>query len=203
MIGHFLPIMLYFVLLAIESSTSLTLPKKNNGLHALTKLGGTVKDVLSRDPDFSIFNSMVEAVSEVNELISSDKIDQGYNMMTIFAPSNSAFSKLDKTVMSKLTRKDNLPILKKMVRFHFIEDILTKDDIEQRSSIDTLALLPVTVKLERSGVLGSGSVAGFKISDASILRADISCSNGIIHEVDSIISPYLLFRYLVGNFPSL
>ena len=165
-------------------------------------LSATVKDTLSADPNYSIFLSMVEAVDDLNKLIGDDKIEAGFNLMTVFAPNNAAFSKLDKDIMIKLGRKDNLPILKKIVRFHFVEDILSKDEIEQRKSIDTLALLPVSVKPITSGLLGTGSIKGFKINEAAITKPDISCSNGIIHEVDSILSPYLLFRYLVGAFPT-
>lgn len=166
-----------------------------------TSLPATVKEALAADPNLSIFNSMVEAVPELGNLIKSDKIDQGFNMMTVFVPTNAAFSKLDKDIMVKLARKDNLPILKKMVRFHFVEDILTKEDLEARTSIDTLALLPVSIKPVRSGLLGAGEVSGFKINEASITRPDVSCSNGIIHEIDYILSPFVLFRYLVGAYP--
>ena len=68
--------------------------------------------------------------------------------------------------------------------------------------VDTLALLPISIKPERSGLLGTGDIVGFKINEAKIVKPDISCSNGIIHGVDSLVSPFLLFRYLVGAFPT-
>ena len=198
--------MLQGLLLTIRPSSSfiLTIPtvKYTSSISRSIFLPATAKETMAADPNFSIFNSMVEAVPELNDLIKSDKIDQGFNMMTVFAPSNAAFAKLDKDIMSKLARKDNLAILKKMVRFHFVEDILTKEDVGQRSSLDTLALIPVSIKTVRGGPLGTGDVTGFKINEASITRADISCSNGIIHEVDFILSPFILFRYLVGPFPT-
>ena len=88
-----------------------------------------------------------------------DSIDTGFNMLTVLAPTNAAFAKLDKDVRSKLIRKgfiyiqtcapsntsclgaltffvllfshcaDNLPILRKLIRFHFVEDILSESEV--------------------------------------------------------------------------
>jgi len=131
----------------------------------------------------------------LSDVIANDKLEAGQH--TLFVPSNAAFKKLDKDVMIKLGRKDNLPILRKVVRFHFSEELLSKEEVGQKKVLDTLALIPVTIRPFGSGLLGSGPATGYTIAEASITRADIACSNGIIHEVDSLISPVLLFRYLV------
>lgn len=167
-------------------------------------LCNTVKEALMNDPDFEVFSRLLKQANleDVESSIADDSIDTGFNMLTVLAPTNEAFAKLDKDIRAKLIRKDNLPILRKLIRFHFVEDILSKAEVGELPQIDTLALLPVSIKPERSGLLGSGDIIGFKINEARIVKPDISCSNGIIHGVDSLVSPYLLFRYLVGAFPT-
>ena len=164
-----------------------------------TSLSATVKETLLKDPRFSIFASMIPAVADINAAIGDPKVGAGFNFLTVLAPSNEAFQKLDNGILKKLASVDNLAILRKMIRFHFIEDILTSEEIYQRPSIDTLALISVSIKPQYGGMLGTGPVTGFKIAEAKITRPDISCENGIIHEVDTLVSPFILFRYLVAK----
>ena len=42
--------------------------------------------------------------------------------------------------------------------------------IGELPQIDTLALLPVSIKPERSGLLGTGDIVGFKINEAKIVK---------------------------------
>lgn len=159
------------------------------------QLAATIREQLEKDPNFSTFASLLQALPELNEIIANDMLEAGQH--TLFAPSNSAFKKLDKDVIIKLGRKDNLPILRKVVRFHFSEELLSKEEVGQKKTLDTLALIPVTIRPTGGGLLGGGPPTSYTIAEASISRPDIACSNGIIHEVDTLISPVLLFRYLV------
>ena len=96
-----------------------------------------------------------------------DSIDTGFNMLTVLAPTNEAFAKLDKDIRAKLIRKglyslqpfngliynfhslllsslvtswiDNLPILRKLIRFHFVEDILSKAEVQNLLSVFILS----------------------------------------------------------------
>merc|ERR1711968_6958 len=113
-------------------------------------------------------SALCNTVKDVESSIADDSIDTGFNMLTVLAPTNEAFAKLDKDIRAKLIRKDNLPILRKLIRFHFVEDILSKAEVGELPQIDTLALLPVSIKPERSGLLGSGDIIGFKINEARI-----------------------------------
>jgi len=88
-----------------------------------------------------------------------------------------------------LGKKENLPILRKLVRFHVHQELgtLTKEDLDDMvgRELSTLALLPVNVK------------AGSKINEARITRDLPLCSNGKVFEVDNLVSTPLLFRFLV------
>lgn len=156
-----------------------------------TKLDSTLIEALEQDPNFSTFASLLNGVPELKSLLSDSSLaGGGGNIFTVFAPSNAVFAKLDKQIMFKLGKKDNLPILRKVVRFHFVEEVLTQDDIAQLKEMSTLALLPVSIKPGAGG-------RSFKLNEASVTRTFDSCENGIIHEVDSLVSPFLLFRFLV------
>ena len=160
---------------------------------ALTKsmeLKDTLFEVLERDPNFSTFASLLSGVPELKVALGDSNIGATGNIFTVFAPNNAAFAKLDKQIMFNLGKRDNLPILRKVVRFHFVEAVLSRDDILELKELPTLALMPVSIK----PVQGDNN---FRLNEASVVRTLEACSNGIVHEVDALLSPFLLFRYLV------
>ena len=154
-------------------------------------LGASLLDALKADPAFSTFAQLLEGVPDLKTLLGTEDIGQGDgNIFTVFAPTNDAFKKLSKDQAFKLGKKENLPVLRKLVRYHFHEDILEKQDILNMREMSTLALLPVTVNLVEAG-------KDFRLNEARVVRELPICSNGKVFEVDSLISPFVLFRFLV------
>jgi len=53
------------------------------------------------------------------------------------------------------------------------------------------------------GILGAGKPepgpAGvtFRLNEGEVIKGDIQCINGVIHVVDTLLNPYLFYRYLV------
>ena len=124
---------------------------------------------------------------------------------TVFVPTNAAFAKLEKDTLFKIGKKDNLPVLRKIVRHHFVDDVMSVDDMTDTDKIMTLALLEINVRPANVGGLGGilgGSkneeaAGGIRLNEGIITKPDIQCCNGVIHEVDSLLNPFLYYRYLV------
>jgi uncharacterized surface protein with fasciclin (FAS1) repeats len=127
---------------------------------------------------------------------------------TVFVPTNDAFAKLDKDILFKIGKKDNLPILRKLVRHHFVDDVMSVEDISEADKIMTLALLEINVRPAQSGAFGgmlggesaeeiANAAGGIRLNDGIITDPDIQCCNGVIHEVNTLLNPFLYYRYLV------
>ena len=179
----------FALLLCLERQSSAFRITRSRGSVGMTKLDSTLIEALEQDPNFSTFASLLNGVPELKSLLGDGNLGSA-SIFTVFAPNNAVFAKLDKQIMFKLGKRDNLPILRKVVRFHFVEEVLSRDDIAELKEMSTLALLPVSVKPGAGG-------KGFKLNEASVTRTFDTCENGIIHEVDGLVSPFLLFRFLV------
>ena len=64
---------------------------KTRTIYSSTGLRTSIKDVLTGEEKFTTFNNFLNTVPELNEILKLGG--------TIFAPSNSVFTKLDKTIL--------------------------------------------------------------------------------------------------------
>lgn len=105
---------------------------------------------------------------------------QGEGPFTVFAPTDEAFSKLPKDTVASLLKPENREQLQAVLTYHVIA-----------GSVDLAGALSAK---QAKTVQGSEVKIGFsdgmvRVNDAAILNADIKCSNGIIHVIDSVILP--------------
>lgn len=96
---------------------------------------------------------------------------------TIFAPVESAFEPIPDEVIDESF--DDHGYLLGIINYHIVEGKYTTEDIAGLSELETISgnKLKITVK------------EGIKVDTANIIEADIECSNGIIHVIDTVILP--------------
>ena len=164
----------------------------------------TILEVLGKNPKWSTFRTLLTAMPELTSTMENKDLILD-TIYTVFVPTNSAFAKLEKETLFKIGKKDNLSILRKLVRHHFVDDVMSVDDMTETDRIMTLALLEINVRPASGGglggLLGGGNkedaAGGIRLNEGIITRPDIQCCNGVIHEVDSLLNPFLYYRYLV------
>ena len=105
---------------------------------------------------------------------------QGKGPFTVFAPTDKAFSKLPKDTVATLLKPENRKQLQAILTYHVLS-----------GSVDLAGALAAK---QAKTVRGADVKIGFsdgrvRVNDAAILNADIQCSNGIIHVIDSVILP--------------
>jgi uncharacterized surface protein with fasciclin (FAS1) repeats len=101
---------------------------------------------------------------------------------TLFAPTNSAFSKLPPGMLDALLRPENKELLQSILLFHLVNgQRLTAKDLQAQKSLLSCEGHPLPVRTSKSG-------AQFVVK-AKILYADIRCANGLIHEIDTVLVP--------------
>ena len=137
------------------------------------------------------------------ELLSNQQIweelQNGEGGYTIFAPVNKVFDDLGEDKLRQLNDPRNLETTEKIGRYHAIPSPVTSKQIfdSNTGGIKTLGGEVPIGKTKSGGFLGFGGEedGGVTVNGAKILES-FEVTNCIVHEVDGLISPQLLWRYM-------
>ncbi len=106
--------------------------------------------------------------------------------ITLFAPTDAAFSEVPPETVQFLSDPQNKDELIKVLAYHAIGNkALTSTDLiglDLPARLQTLSGDFITVTTEDNQV---------KINDATVVAADILASNGIVHIIDAVLVPSL------------
>jgi uncharacterized surface protein with fasciclin (FAS1) repeats len=129
-----------------------------------------IVDTLINDGRFVTLVDAIERASLAQGLMEAGTV-------TIFAPTDEAFSKLPSGMMGFLL--DNPPELEKLLSYHVIAQRILSSDLSAVSSAPTV----------EGSMLTIDTTQGAKVNDAKILQADLEASNGVIHTIDTVLIP--------------
>jgi uncharacterized surface protein with fasciclin (FAS1) repeats len=116
---------------------------------------------------------------------------------TIFVARNEALAALGETKQRQLLDPRNLETTQKVSAYHVIAETVTADDLFNAGGVVTLG---GEIPIERSttgGFFGVGGKedGGVTIGGAKVVKS-IELGRGMIHEVDNLVSPNILWRYM-------
>jgi transforming growth factor-beta-induced protein len=114
----------------------------------------------------------------------------GPGPMTVLAPTDDAFAKIPASKIRSLLQPENVESLKTILSHHVFPGAASLKTVIRSGSLTSLAKQRVNVQII------NGSV---KVGGAGIISADISCSNGVIHVIDTVILPQLASIPQVAN----
>jgi uncharacterized surface protein with fasciclin (FAS1) repeats len=97
---------------------------------------------------------------------------------TVFAPTDDAFAKVPKATLDALA-KDKAK-LQAVLKYHVLTSKWTTDDIKLVKSTGT-ALGP--------SLAFGASGATLTVNGANIVKANVDCSNGMVHAIDAVLIP--------------
>lgn len=133
----------------------------------------TIVDVVASDARFSTLAKAATAAELVEPLAADGPI-------TVFAPTDSAFAKVDKATLASLLKPENRDALRSVLTYHVVAGKLTGADLVSRSGASTL----------------NGQLVGFSFTDgalrvngARVMQLDVNTDNGVIHIIDSVLIP--------------
>ena len=167
------------MLTAVVLSLSTTLGMYSGpGTEAATPLvtptsEGTIVETAASVKDFSTLVAAVKAAGLVDALNSAGPF-------TVFAPTNEAFAKLPEGTVEFLLKPENKATLAQVLTYHVVPGRITAEKIVTMSSAPTLE----GQRLDIAVTDGKVTVDG-----ATVTKADINCSNGIVHQIDAVILP--------------
>lgn len=105
---------------------------------------------------------------------------RGAGPFTVFAPTDDAFAKLPAGTVDSLLKPENKGKLEAILKHHVVAGKVPSTEAVKLTSAKDVA--GKELKLDAS----SGSL---KVGGASVVKADVAASNGVIHVVDAVILP--------------
>jgi uncharacterized surface protein with fasciclin (FAS1) repeats len=105
---------------------------------------------------------------------------KGAGPFTVFAPTDEAFAKLPKGTVEDLLKPENKAKLTAILTYHVVPGKVMAADVVKVKDAKTVQGGSIKVNA------GGGKVM---IDGASVVKADIGASNGVIHVVDSVLMP--------------
>ena len=120
------------------------------------------------------FTTLVAAVKAAG-LVETLK---GTGPFTVFAPNDAAFAKLPAGTVEELVKPENKAKLTKILTMHVVSGKVMAADVTGKKAT------PASVEGTKLHVDGT---AGVVVNGANVVAADIACSNGVIHVIDTVI----------------
>ena len=135
-----------------------------------------IESALRNNPKFKNFFNALEKAGMLDELKKS--CPQAGACFTIFAPNNDAFNNANESVFEKYYKPKTSD---KVLKYHLVKGIITEEEVESASKI-TMQGSPIKItKTSSQGV--------YKLGNANAKYPPIRTGNGVIIEIDKLITP--------------
>ena len=122
------------------------------------------------NPEFSTLVTAVTAAGLVDTL-------SGAGPFTVFAPTNEAFAKIPTTTLAAVLA--DKAKLTSILTYHVVAGKVMAKDVATMTEATTVQGKKVTIDAKH----------GVMVNNAKVTTADIECSNGVIHVIDTVLMP--------------
>jgi uncharacterized surface protein with fasciclin (FAS1) repeats len=133
----------------------------------------SIVEVAAGDENFSTLVAAVKAAGLADTL-------SGEGPFTVFAPTNEAFAKLPEGTVEDLLKPENKEKLVSILTYHVVAGKVTAKDVVKLTNAKTVQGSKVTIAVKDGTVM---------IDKAKVVKTDITCKNGVIHVIDSVVMP--------------
>lgn len=159
------------LILGIVASVAIGAATKKPAMASMNITG-----MLDMTPDLSTLAKLVKDAGLTSTL-------QKAGPYTIYAPTNEAFKKLPKTTLASLTQPANKEKLKSILLFHVVKGKSMAADLLKMkipSKVKSVQGADLTLTHTKTMVM---------VDKAKVTKADVKASNGVIHEIDTVLMP--------------
>ena len=133
------------------------------------------KDIVAVASSAGSFNTLVAAVKAAGLV----ETLQGAGPFTVFAPTDEAFAKLPKGTVEDLLKPENKAKLVAILTYHVVAGKVMAADVKTMKA-KTINGQELDIKV------ADGHVT---VDSARVVKTDVAASNGVIHVIDSVMSP--------------
>ncbi len=143
-------------------------------LLAVFSFGASAADIVDTAVAAGDFTTLVAAVKAAG-LVDTLK---GPGPFTVFAPTDEAFAKLPPGTVDSLLKDPEK--LKDILTYHVVSGSVMAADVMKMKTAKTVEGGSVRIRAKGGKVM---------IDNATVVKADIVCDNGVIHVIDTVIMP--------------
>ncbi len=154
------------------AATATARPASHRGQSGEPKARG----VLGTAASAGKFRTLIAAI------VAADLFDalRGDGPFTVFAPTDEAFAKLPAGTLESLLKPENRPALVAILSYHVVPGRVLAKDLKANPT-------PKTLQGGRLAIAESGR--GIAVDEATVLQADVTARNGVIHVIDRVLTP--------------
>jgi uncharacterized surface protein with fasciclin (FAS1) repeats len=134
------------------------------------------KNIVALASETDILATLVAAVA-AGDLVETL---QGDGPFTVFAPTNEAFAALPAGTLENLLKPENKQDLVEILTYHVVAGKVMSSDLSDGMKAETVNGGDIEINISGSKVMVNG---------ASVVKADIKASNGVVHVIDKVIVP--------------
>ncbi len=157
------------------------------GLLGVALVGGSpakaqdAKDIVDTAVSAGSFKTLVAAVKAAG-LVDTLKGDGPF---TVFAPTDAAFKKLEHAkpgILAMLLKPENKEKLAGILTYHVVSGkVMAADVLKLKNGAHVKTVNGKSVVVHNQH--------GVRVDNARVVKADIECSNGVIHVIDTVLLP--------------
>jgi len=137
---------------------------------------GETRDVVETAVAAGSFKTLAKALDAAGLVITL----KGSGPFTVFAPTDEAFAKLPAGTLETLLKPENKQKLQRLLTYHVVSGKVMASDVVKLQSAKAVSGDTIMVKV-RNGMV--------HVDNATVTKADVTASNGVIHVIDSVILP--------------
>jgi len=105
---------------------------------------------------------------------------KGAGPFTVFAPNEAAFAKLPAGTVESLVKPENKAKLAAILTLHVVSGRVASADLAGKT-VNSASVNGESLKID--------GTHGVTVNGAKVVQADIACSNGVIHVIDTVLLP--------------
>ncbi len=134
--------------------------------------GKTIVSIASSNKKLKTLTAAIKAAG-LEETLS------GEGPFTVFAPTDEAFAALPPGTLDALLKPENKEKLAQLLTYHVVSGKVESTTLKS-GDVPSLLGKPITVKVEGEKIM---------VNEATVTKADVPASNGVIHLIDKVILP--------------
>lgn len=139
--------------------------------------GEAKKDIVDTAVTAGTFKTLAAALGAA-DLVEALK---GGGPFTVFAPTDEAFAKLPKGTVEELLKPENKAKLAEILTYHVVSGKVMAETAVTLDKATALNKKDIALAVKDGALTLNGT--------AKVIKADIKCSNGVIHVIDAVILP--------------
>ncbi len=140
------------------------------------KAEAATRDIVDTAVEAGSFKTLAAALQAAG-LVETLK---GKGPFTVFAPTDAAFAKLPKGTVEDLLKPENKARLTAILTYHVVPGQVMAAQAATLPSAKTVNGASLTIHATGGNVM---------VDNATVTSADIACTNGVIHVIDTVVLP--------------